>query len=104
MKRFGIVEIVDRRPRSHGPGIVELPVERTHVVRLGRAVGLDGHLHAVCLRELAQIDIVFEGLGLDGREITLDEIVDLSRATGMFLMRCDDLGVFRKRFPLGYLL
>ena len=100
LQHLGTTVIVDGRPRSDGPRIVELPIERAHVVRLRRAVRLNRNLHAVGLRELAQMDILLKVFGLCIRIIPLDEIVDLARATGMFLVRCNHFGILAQLLPL----
>ena len=93
MEHLGVAVVIDGRPRSHRPGIVKLPIKRTHVVRLRRAVRLNRDFHAIGLRKLAQIDIFLKVLGLDVRVITFDEVVNLARATGVFLVRRDDFGI-----------
>ena len=64
---------------------------------------LNRYLHAVGLRKLAQMHIFFKVLRLSIGVIPLDEIVDLSGATGVFLVRCNHFGILTQLLAFCYL-
>ena len=64
MQRLPASVVVEARPRSDGPAVVELPVDRAHGARTIAAQVLGADLDAVGLQDLADIEERGEVLGL----------------------------------------
>ncbi|KAF5035651.1 hypothetical protein DSECCO2_583390 [anaerobic digester metagenome] len=63
MHRFPLPVIINARPGSHGPYIIQLPVERAHAKRHIRPVGSECHAYGICLQQLTNVEQMFKVFG-----------------------------------------
>ena len=80
--------VIEARPRCHGPGVVELPVDGAHAMRLQRPPIFHRRLDREALLHLAQIDEVRKILR--EAEIAEHRAGDALVATGILLMQLHD--------------
>ena len=86
-----VAEVVDARPRTHGPAIVELPEKGAVAALRGAPPELRRVPHALALAHLREVDIVVELLGQI--KAGCDVIDHLFVAARALLMRVEDGGI-----------
>lgn len=90
MKSFPLTIIVYRSPREHRPNIIDLPIERTHAIRLISSESLNGDLDGISLHDHGAID---EALKIFRRfEVVLHVFVKIWPSSNVTLMDIHNWG------------